>query len=137
MSGNAHADRRRGGFTIVEILVVVVIIGVLATMIVPKLFSKVGKAKQSVAKQKLAVLEGVVETFSAEYGRLPESLDDLVQRPADIPEEMWETPTVKPKDLLDPWGRTFIYKQPGDHSVYDLYSLGKDEQEGDSVKYCV
>ena len=130
MRNRTGITRRRAGFTIVEIIVVVIIIAVLATMIVPRFVGKIGKAKQSVAKSKLVEIEKAIETFSYLYGRFPETIDELVECPADIPEEKWEPPTLKAKDLADPWDRQYIYAQPGDHGLYDLYSLGADGEEG-------
>ena len=121
-------DRR--AFTIVEILVVVVIIGVLATLIVPILIGRVGQTRQAVAKSKLPSIETAIITFSYDYDRWPVSLDELVTRPADIDEANWNYPTIRAKDLLDPWGSQFIYKQPGEHGAFDLYTFGKDGQEG-------
>ena len=120
----------RSAFTIVEILVVVIIIAVLAIMIVPSFIGRVGEAKQSTARVNLAEIEKAIEIFSYDYGRLPESLGELVERPADIAEEDWKRPMLKAKNLMDPWGQEYLYKQPGDHGGYDLYSLGKDGQEG-------
>lgn len=128
-----HKDQqRRAGFTMVEILVVVVIIGVLAAMVLPTFVGRVGQAKQAVARQKLSEIEKAVEIFRTDYERYPETLDELIQRPADIPEDKWNRPMLRRKDLLDPWGRPFLYKYPGDHAEvpYDLYSLGADGQEG-------
>ncbi len=121
---------QRNAFTIVEILVVVIIIGVLATLIVPRFFGRVGTAKQSVAKQKIEVIGEAIHLFHTDYDRYPQSLDELVGRPGDIPEEKWVMPTVKAKDLIDPWGRVFIYRCPGQHDLYDLYSLGADGLDG-------
>lgn len=121
---------RHSGFTMVEILVVVIIIAALATLIVPKFFGRVGSAKQSVAAQKITEIEKAIEMFSYDYGRFPESLEELVTRPADVAEEKWNVPTLKAKDLLDPWGRSFSYRQPGEHGPYDLYTLGADNQAG-------
>ncbi|KKL07703.1 hypothetical protein LCGC14_2583360 [marine sediment metagenome] len=123
------ARGRRGGFTIVEILVVVIIIAVLATLIVPAYFGRVGSAKRSVAKRNLAVIESAIEMFSSDYGRLPEGLDELVERPADVAEMDWNPPALKPKNLKDPWSRAYLYQAPGEHGAYDLYTLGRDGQE--------
>ena len=130
MTTAAPAARR--GFTMVEILVVVVIIGVLAALIVPRFFGRIGKARQSVAAQQISEIEKVVHTFRLDYERYPESLDELVERPGDVPEEKWEPPALKRKNLIDPWGRPYLYKYPGDHSdtYFDLCTLGKDGQEG-------
>ena len=120
----------RSGFTIVEILVVVIIIAVLAGAVAPKFFRYIGQAKHNVAVQKVTEIDKAIEMFSFDYGHLPNNLGDLVTRPADISQDKWQTPTLRAKDLLDPWEHEFIYKVPGDHGPYDLYSLGKDGQEG-------
>ena len=120
----------RGAFTIVEIMVVVIIISVLATMIAPRFFGQIGKTKRAVAGQKIKAIESVVDAFYFDYGRMPESLDELVTRPADIAEENWQDPPIKAKELKDPWGRDFIYVCPGQHGRYDLCSLGRDGQVG-------
>ena len=122
---------RSGGFTLVEIIVVVIIIGLLATMIVPKLVARVGKTKRAVAQHKVSVIEGAVEMFRLDYGRYPENLEELLTRPSDVPEGKWTLPTIKSKDLIDPWDRPFVYEYPGDHDgAFDLSSLGADGQEG-------
>jgi general secretion pathway protein G len=125
-----HRDRRRRGFTFVEILVVVIIIGVLAAMIIPMFLGRVGAAKQSVAKQKLTAIEQAVQMFNYDYGRFPQVLEELVLRPSDIDDERWNPPTIKAKDLTDPWGHEFVYQFPGDNGVFDLISLGADGQQG-------
>lgn len=117
-------------FTIVEILVVVVIIALLAGLIVPKFGGRVGQAKQSIAKQNVTSIEQAIEIFYYDYDRWPHDLDELVTRPDDIEEADWSSPTLKAKDLTDPWKRKYNYLQPGDHGTYDVYTLGKDGQEG-------
>ena len=129
-TGKRWPSAIRRAFTIVEILVVVVIIAALATLILPRYFSKIGTAKTSIAKQKIAEIEKAIEMFSIEYGRLPADLGELVERPADIPEEKWDAPAIKEKDLVDPWDRPFIYFVPGDHGRYDLLSYGADGEAG-------
>jgi general secretion pathway protein G len=121
---------RTGGFTMVEIIVVIIIIGVLVTLIVPSFISRTGQAQQAVAKQKLASIEQTVQLFYYDYGRFPRSLDELVQRPADIDAAKWDPPSLKAKDLDDPWGRRFGYRVPGQYGPVDLYCLGADGQEG-------
>ena len=120
--------RVRSGFTLVEIMVVVIIIGVLAALIVPSLFSRTGKAKVSVAKQQVATLDSAVQMFQQDYGRFPESLQELVNPPADV--EGAAPPQVKPKDVIDPWGNEFVYRYPGDNWAFNIISLGADGQEG-------
>lgn len=122
--------RNRRGFTIVEILVVVVIIGVLATLIVPAFIGRMGEARRAVATAKLPNIETAIMLFRQDYDRWPVSLDEIVSRPADIDEAKWNQPTLRAKDLLDPWGRQFLYREPGEHGAFDLYSLGKDGQQG-------
>ena len=105
----ARRRPRAEGFTIVEILVVVIIIAALATMIVPRFFGRVGAARQAVASQMLREIEKAVELFAHDYSRWPETLDELIARPADVPEAKWQQPTLREKDLSDPWGRRFGY----------------------------
>ncbi|MHC4717433.1 MAG: type II secretion system major pseudopilin GspG [Planctomycetota bacterium] len=130
MPTTGRRKRKRTGFTITEILVVVVIVAVLATLIVPKLWGRIGWTRQRVAKGNLPRIETAIEMFGSDYGRLPDSLDELVHRPADIDEADWNDPSLRAKDLKDPWGREFIYVVPGEHGRYDLYSLGADGQPG-------
>src|SRR5436305_11589411 len=78
--------RRRSGFTMIEIIVVVIIIAVLAALIGPRFFGEVGKAKTAVATQKLKVIEQAVEKFYYEHNRFPTNLNELVERPSDVPE---------------------------------------------------
>lgn len=122
--------RRRSGFTFVEILAVVIIIGVLSAIIVPMFFGKTGQARRAVAASNITDIEAAVQMFYHEHGRLPETLEDLVTRPADIEEGKWN-PTLKKKNLTDPWGREYVYQQPGEEGrPFDLVSYGADGQPG-------
>ena len=125
-------QRYRQGFTLIEIMVVVIILGVLTGLIVPQLFKHVGKSRHMVAAQKITQIESAIQLFATEYERLPETIEELIIRPSDIDEQLWLTPTVKQKNLLDPWKRPFVYIYPGDQNPdsFDLLSLGKDGQQG-------
>jgi general secretion pathway protein G len=123
----------RKAFTLVELLVVVIIIGILAALIVPRVFGRVGAAKQGVAKQKIGVLETKVLEFQTDCGRFPtqqEGLQALIRQPSDCPK--WKGPYVKDKDILDPWEVEFVYRYPGRRNTgdFDLMTFGADKQEG-------
>ena len=120
----------RAAFTLIEIMVVVVIIGVLAALVARPILGRVGKAKSGVAAGKIAIIETAINLFATEYDRFPEDMDELLARPDDIDEDDWLPPTVKAKDLKDPWDRRFLYRYPGENWTFDLYTLGKDGQEG-------
>ncbi len=123
----------RTAFTLIEFIVVITIIGVLAALIVPRFFGRVGQAKQAVAQSKIQVIEGKVNEFQVDCGRYPtaqEGLRALVQPPSDVA-EAWRGPYVKEKDILDPWGTEFIYRYPARENFdFDLLTYGADGQEG-------
>ena len=126
----AHAPRLAPGFTLIEIMVVVIVIGVLATLILPTLFGRAGKARTAVAKQKITSIETAIQLFEQDYGRFPVTLDELLTVPADAPDGAGSPPTLKAKDLQDPWGNDFVYRFPGTNFTYDLVSYGADGAEG-------
>lgn len=117
-------------FTLVELVVVIIIIGVLAALVVPRLVGHTGKARHSVAMQQVGTIETAIQVFANEYQRYPDSLEELIVRPSDIDEDKWMPPTLKRKHLKDPWDRDYVYRYPGDHYEYDLCSLGRDGIEG-------
>lgn len=136
-SADPHtANRGRGArraFTIIEVIVIVVILGVIAALIAPRLFSRVGQSKQAVAAANAASLANQVRLFLADHGK-PEagaSISILWERPANIAEDKWQ-PYVENADALkDPWERPFMLVIPGTKNVdFDIVSYGADGQPG-------
>jgi general secretion pathway protein G len=127
--------RRQNGFTLVELLVVVLIIGMLATLLAPRMFSGLGEAKSKIARAKMARIEDGLARFQLDCGRLPDEseggLEALLVAPPDL-EEKWKQPYVKRSELLDPWGNPYIYISEGEYNPgsFDLISFGADGQEG-------
>lgn len=122
---------RGGGFTLLELLVVMVIIGLLAGYVGPKYFSQIGKSESKVAKAQIDAFEKALAQYRLDVGRFPtteQGLNALVARPAG--EQKWEGPYLAKGVPLDPWGKPYLYKNPGQHGDYDLYSLGKDGVPG-------
>ncbi|MEM6332664.1 MAG: type II secretion system major pseudopilin GspG [Planctomycetota bacterium] len=122
--------RHAHGFTLIEIMVVVIVIGILAALIVPSFFGRAGKARAAVAKQQIGTLETAINLFEQDYGRFPQTLEELTTRPSDVDDDQWTPPSIKSGDLTDPWGNAFVYRYPGQNWAFDLMSLGADGQEG-------
>ena len=119
------------GFTLIELLVVVVIIGLLAGFVAPRYFSQVGKSEVSVAKAQIDALEKALDTYRLDTGHYPSTelgLAALVQRPQSEPK--WSGPYLRKEVPLDPWGKPYVYKMPGEKGDFDLLSYGKDGQPG-------
>lgn len=127
--------RFNAGFTLLEMLVVLVIIGLIASLVGPRLFSRVDSSKVQVAETQARMLRGAVETYRLEVGRLPtvdEGLQALVKAPADGPaKSRWHGPYLDEGVPLDPWGNAYQYSIPGrDGMPFALYSLGADGKPG-------
>ncbi len=126
--------RKKGerGFTLIELLVVMVIIALLASLVAPKLFSKLGASKQKAAKAQIQMIETALDAFRLDVGRYPttaEGLKVLWQDPGNI--KGWDGPYLPKPVKADPWGNPYVYKSPGDNGKpYELKSLGADGKEG-------
>lgn len=127
--------KRLGGFTLLELLVVIVIIGLLAAYVGPKYFSQLGKSEVTVAKAQIAAFEKALDTFRLDVGRYPlseEGLTALLSKPAAA--TRWNGPYLKKDIPQDPWGNPYVYRSPGNKDDFDILSYGKDGQAGGTAE---
>lgn len=123
----------QAGFTLLEVLVVLVILGLLAAVVAgPQIFKYLGSAKSEAAKVQVQQISSALDLYRLEVGRYPtqeEGLEALIEAPAGL--NKWNGPYLKKKEsIVDPWGRVFVYRYPGEHGDFDLYTLGADNAEG-------
>jgi general secretion pathway protein G len=126
------AARKAGGFTLLELLVVIVIIGLLAAYVGPKYFAQLGKSEVTIAKAQIDAFEKSLDTYRLDVGRYPtteEGLAALVAAPATAGAK-WNGPYLKKGVPPDPWGHPYQYKAPGAKSEFEITSLGRDGQPG-------
>jgi general secretion pathway protein G len=119
------------GFTLLELLVVIVIIGLLAGYVAPRYFSQVGKSEIQVAKAQIDAIEKALDQYRLDTRRLPtseEGLEALYTKPASVAN--WSGPYLKKVAPSDPWGRPYVYRVPGQKGEFELFSYGRDGRPG-------
>ncbi len=125
--------RRMSGFTLIELMIVIVILGLLAGLVAPEMFNKVGSAQRKVAKTQMLSFDTSLETFRLDVGDYPASLEEL----RSSTKAGWDGPYIRKKIPMDPWGKPYIYRTPGEGDMgYYMASYGKDAQlggEGDNA----
>jgi general secretion pathway protein G len=124
--------RGEGGFTLIEILVVITIIALIMSLVGPRVLNYLAESKVKAAKIQIQSFGSALDLFNLDTGRYPtsgEGLTALVQSPGTIPS--WNGPYLKGGEVPnDPWGKAYVYRSPGEHGPYDIMSYGSDGQEG-------
>ena len=130
--GSRQAPRRRAGFTLLELLVVLAIIGLIAAFIGPEVLNQLSGAKTDAARIQMKNVEASLDLYRLDMGRYPtqeEGLQALVRTPEQSPK--WRGPYLKSAEgLKDPWGQPFNYRRPGREKEYDIFTYGADQAEG-------
>lgn len=126
--------RRRAGFTLIEIMVVIVVIAILATLVAPEVFKHVGGARESTARSQIEMLGAALDAYRLHVGKYPttqEGLQALRTAPAGAGTR-WRGPYLRKDIPLDPWGNPYVFRSPGEvnPTLYDLVSYGADGQPG-------
>ncbi len=119
--------KRQQGFTLIELMIVIIILGLLASLVAPEMFGKVGSSQRKIAKTQMAALDTALETYRLDVGSYPDSLNELKtsSKPG------WDGPYMRKSIPLDPWNNAYVYRTPGENgNGYYLASYGKDGQVG-------
>ncbi len=120
------------GFTLIEIMVVVVILGILAALIAPNVIGRIDEARVTAARNDIRTIESALQLYRMDNFRYPsteEGIDALVNKPDD-PDIKWPEGGYSQRLPQDPWNRPYLYLQPGNNGEYDIYTFGRDGEQG-------
>ena len=132
MTRQPRTPRHARGMSLLELVIVIVLIGAVLAVVGSRLVGGKDRAQFNLAQTQLDTLAGKIEQYQLDTGRLPESLEQLVTSPGNLPS--WLGPYAKAEELRDPWGNPIDYRKPGGNGPFELVSLGADGQPGgDSV----
>ena len=125
---NPGRASRASGFTLLEMLAVIVLIGIIGAVVVTQVGKNVDKGKYGAGKAQLMTLSQKIENYALDNGSPPQQLEALSVKPANAPN--WQGPYAKESDLKDPWGHAFGYQSPGQNGSFDLTFYGQDGKPG-------
>jgi general secretion pathway protein G len=123
--------KTNSGFSLIELIVVLIILGLLAAVVGPAVMKRLRGSRAQIARLQIQEFENALDLFNFDVGRYPttqEGLQALSENPGNIPN--WSGPYLKKKAPKDPWAKEYIYRAPGQHGEFDLYSLGADGVDG-------
>ncbi len=130
-SAKLYSTKHQRGFSLIELLIVMIILGLLASLVGPRLFGHVDDARISTAKSQIELLGTALDSYRLDVGRYPtteQGLEALRREPSGV--RNWNGPYLNRDIPRDPWGNEYQYKSPGDHGEYDLWSYGADGEPG-------
>jgi len=124
-----YRHRALSGFSLLELLVALTILTMITALTAPSIMRHLGGARSDAAEVEIETLSSSIEFYRLEVGKYPANLQSLVERPAGV--EVWNGPYIRKKTVpKDPWGNEYVYRFPGEHGPYDLYTLGEDKALG-------